>query len=265
MAPTDVLVLAGKRPRPGTVLAEARRRLERGGLHVSVDWREPLVALGATRPALLVHRGLAPATLERLAEALAASGRRTAAVNPPAACLLALDRARALEALRAAGVPVPPSSVHDDWAEVRRRVRRDAVYVKAPSGSTGRGTGVVALARGAAEAAEPPFPGPWHVETALAGDGLDRKLYVAGSRVFGLLKPWPRDGAPARPFEPPAAVAGLALAAGRAAGLELYGVDLVGRDGALAAVDLNPFPGYRGVEGAAAAVADHVAARAAAG
>ena len=189
----------------------------------------------------------------------------TAVINPPDACLLALNRARALEALRAAGVPVPSSSVHDDWEDVRRRIRDGDVYVKAPSGSTGRGAGVASLSRDAAGAADPPFPGPWHVEAALPGDGQDRKLYVVGPRVFGLLKAWPRDGSPARAFEPPPAMTELALAAGRAVGLELFGVDLVGRGGALAVVDLNPFPGYRGVEGAVAAVADHVAARAAAG
>lgn len=264
MTSTDVLVLAGKRPRPGTVLAEVRARLERDGLGVSIDWREPLGVLAAVRPALLVHRGLAPATLERLARALEASDHRVAAVNSPAACLLALDRTRALDALRGAGVLAPQSSVHDDWEDVRRQIRGGDLYVKAVSGATGRGAGVAALSRDAGDGADPPFPGPWHVEAAWPGDGQDRKLYVAGSRVFGLLKAWPRDGAPARAFEPPPAMAELALAAGRAVGLELYGVDLVGRDGEFAAVDLNPFPGYRGVEGAAAAVAEHVAARIAA-
>jgi len=255
---SDILILAGKRPLPGTVLADVRAHLERGGLRVCVDWRDPLDALATARPALLVHRGLTPEMLGRLAAA--ECPRDVAVVNPPAACLLALDRGRALDSLRGAGVPVPRSSVETDWADVRRLIHRGAVYVKALSGSIGRGAGVVSLPRSTITA-DPPFPGPWHVETAASSDGLDRKLYVVGSRVFGLLKPWPREGVPARPFEPPVAMTELALAVGRAVGLELFGVDLVGRDDEFAVVDLNPFPGYRGVAGAATAVADHSAAR----
>ncbi|MFQ6550224.1 ATP-grasp domain-containing protein [Aestuariibius sp. 2305UL40-4] len=128
------------------------------------------------------------------------------------------------------------------------------------SGAEGRGAGVLACPNGAPK--EPPFPGPWHVEAQLANDGFDRKLYVAGERVFGLLKAWPREeNASPMPFEPPEKMVDLALRVGRAVDLEIYGVDLVGRDGVFGIVDVNPFPGFRGIPEAGQAIADHIAAR----
>lgn len=100
------------------------------------------------------------------------------------------------------------------------------------------------------------------MEDAVPRDEWDRKLYVAGNRVFGLMKRWPRQDGSARPFEPPAEMTDLALGVAEEMRLELFGIDLVGRQGTFSIVDLNPFPGYRGVDGAADAVADHIAARA---
>lgn len=257
----DVLILAGKRPRPGTILDEVQASLAVRGLHAVIEWRDPLGATEAERFGLLVHRGLAQDTLTRLAALLAARGLDRSVINTPSACLAAADRAVALRVLRRAGLAVPESRVETDWAAVIDRAQRGGVYVKALSGAAGRGAGVVMLPRGAA--AEPPFPGPWHVEDVVPNDGVDRKLYVMGQRVSGLLKTWPRGAAPDRPFEPDVELVDLAQRVGQATGLELFGLDLVGRSGAFAVVDLNPFPGYRGVEGAAEAVADHIAIRAA--
>ncbi|MDO5535702.1 MAG: hypothetical protein Q4F65_13765, partial [Propionibacteriaceae bacterium] len=126
----------------------------------------------------------------------------------------------------------------------------------------GRGEGVLASVL-------PPHPvteGPYVVEECIAHDGIDRKLYVAGAEVFGLLKPstlLAEHTTSGEPFHPDDALRALALAATAAVGLHLAGVDVViGPDGPVV-VDVNPFPGYRGVAGAADAVAAHLAAHAA--
>lgn len=255
-----VLILAGKRPRPGTILDETAMRLRLRGFGVDVEWRDPLGASDAARDCLIVHRGLGTAMLKRLSEGGTTRGSRTRVVNPPSACLVALDRDGAMRRLRGAGLPVPRSAVESDWSAVRQRADGGPVFVKATSGDLGRGTGVRAMSD--ETPARPPFEGPWHVEDAVPRDEWDRKLYVAGNRVFGLMKRWPRQDGSARPFEPPAEMTDLALGVAEEMRLELFGIDLVGRQGTFSIVDLNPFPGYRGVDGAADAVADHIAARA---
>jgi ribosomal protein S6--L-glutamate ligase len=56
----------------------------------------------------------------------------------------------------------------------------------------------------------------------------------------------------------PEGVKDLARAVGATFGLELYGVDVLITDGGPVAVDVNPFPGFRGVPGAAQAIAEQV-------
>ncbi|MEJ6392006.1 hypothetical protein V8J82_01995 [Gymnodinialimonas sp. 2305UL16-5] len=252
----DILILAGKRPRPGTILETVARILVEDGATLHTEWRDPLGAVASWPSRFLVHRGLGADVLQPLA-ALAPAR----VVNDPGACLRVGDRGLTMAALRRSGLPVPSAETFTDWYQVCQRAAAGSVFLKARSGLQGRGAGVLALETGAPE--KPPFPGPWHVEEMLPGDGTDRKLYVAGPRVFGLLKAWPRDDtAPSLPFAPPSEMVDLALSVGSALGLEIYGVDLIGQDSAFRVVDVNPFPGFRGVDGAAQAVADHIAARA---
>lgn len=105
------------------------------------------------------------------------------------------------------------------------------------------------------------WTGPYLVEELIEHDGTDRKLYVAGSQVFGLLKPstlthgHTTEGTP---FEVRPDLADLARRTLYHLDLHLAGVDLViGPEGPVV-VDVNNFPGYRGVAGAAVAVADHL-------
>ncbi len=176
--------------------------------------------------------------------------------------LATLDRSALLLRLARAGLPVPSHYHCDGWAEARSAAAARSVVVKAADGTIGRGSRVLFNDKTALPP-EPPFPGPYVVEDRVAHDGTDRKLYVAGSHCFGLLKSWPRPHeAVARPFSPSLELRSLALATGRAAGLDIFGVDVViGPDGPVI-VDLNVFPGFRGIPGAAEAVAGHVRKRA---
>jgi len=246
----DILILAGKEPRQGTVLCAVEERLAERGLTIRLGWHDPVSDIFDWPSGLVVQRGVSKEVLTALA------ARGGPILNDPSACLRLDDRSATLSHLASAGLPVPRHRLCRDWAEVTGLARSGTVYVKA--GGAGRGAGV-ARVPGPEDAA--PFPGPWHVEVEQPGDGIDRKIYVAGDRVFGLLKRWPRD-ADAVPFTPKAAMHDLARRAGAALGLEIFGIDLVGMDGRFAIVDVNAFPGFRGVTGAFDAVADYVAARA---
>lgn len=266
MAPRIVLLL-GKPPQPGTIIAEVRHLLETEGIDTSTFLpheadQVPVDVDGLSEPDLVVQRGLSPA-VHPLLEQL--DHRGIAMCNPWHG---APDRSAFGAALARAGVPTPSARSVETWAQVLELARGRQVVAKAASG--GRGSGVVA---GRAPAAtpdsgqgvlpeEPPGRGPYVVEQLIEHDGTDRKLYVAGDVVSGLLKPSTLTGAHStrgEPFPVPERLRELALAATAALDLHLAGIDVVeDRQGRAWVVDVNEFPGYRSVPGAARAITDHL-------
>ncbi len=95
----------------------------------------------------------------------------------------------------------------------------------------------------------------------MPGDGWDRKLFVVGRYVHGTLRRWPARSLTeklGRPLHPDAELTALALAAGRVFGLCDYGVDVIdGPDGPVI-VDVNAFPGFKGVPAALDLLFDHL-------
>ncbi|WP_285736717.1 ATP-grasp domain-containing protein [Kitasatospora phosalacinea] len=104
--------------------------------------------------------------------------------------------------------------------------------------------------------------GQWPGEPVLTqrpvdGDGWDRKVWVVGGQVFAEQRRSElAPGAPERrPWTPDERERAIALAAGPAFGLQVYGVDLLpGPDGPVV-VDVNAFPGVRHQPGAPEALA----------
>jgi len=99
----------------------------------------------------------------------------------------------------------------------------------------------------------------------LPNDGFDLKFYVCGDRVFATRKPSPFNGdrsAVAQPFKPEAALVDLALRCGRVFGLDVYGVDTVETADGVAVLEVNEFPNFTAVAGAACTIADYILARA---
>jgi ribosomal protein S6--L-glutamate ligase len=94
---------------------------------------------------------------------------------------------------------------------------------------------------------------PMIVQRYVANDGWDRKLYVIDGQVFGLSRPsplTPGDPEARAGIKVPAEWARLAQKVGRAFGLTVYGVDVVLSSNTPMVVDVNSFPGFRGVSGA---------------
>lgn len=249
----SIAFVLGRPSGPRSVLHEVQALLRAAGVQVTVATVADGQLHQEVRAAdLRVLKDLDAVTLEALAR------RALPCCNDAAATLRTLDKPDVSRVLRAAGVVVPDELLLSDWSEVRRAAATGPLAVKPRSGSGGRG---VLLLEGPAPAA-PPAPGPWLVQELVHGDGRDRKLYVVGDEVDLVLRTWPapadRSG---RPAEVDPVLRSIALRSARALDLEVCGVDvLVTPDGPVV-VDVNAFPGFKGVPGAAQRLSTHLLAR----
>lgn len=248
----------GKPPKPTSLFPELFGLLREAGLEVTVHLPHEQPP-PRSAPDLIVHRGLRP-------EALAAVGALARAgvpvCNPLAGTELTRDRVGLAARLRQARLPVPPGVTATTWDEAREAATLPSV-IKTAGGADGRGGTVIAGSR-ADLPAERPFGGPYLVQPFDPNEGVDRKLYVAGGAVRGLLKPSPLARGHVSggdPFEPDAELATLARRVGEAVGLELYGVDVLVGQGGPVVVDVNAFPGFRGVADAPQPIAEHLLRR----
>jgi len=93
-----------------------------------------------------------------------------------------------------------------------------------------------------------------------AGDGWDIKLWVIDQQIFAARRRTPleanasREDFPIPPEELPRDWAHIALEIGRVFNMRLFGVDLLITGRGPMIVDVNSFPGFRGVPGADAAL-----------
>jgi ribosomal protein S6--L-glutamate ligase len=105
----------------------------------------------------------------------------------------------------------------------------------------------------------------WRQEPVLlqefaGGDGWDIKVWVIGQQVFAarrrtsLEPPTVKEDFPLVAGDVPNEWAQVALKIGRVFGLRLYGVDLLMTTRGPLVVDVNAFPGFRGVHGASSAL-----------
>jgi ribosomal protein S6--L-glutamate ligase len=101
---------------------------------------------------------------------------------------------------------------------------------------------------------------PFILQEFAQGDGWDIKLWVIDQQIFAARRRTPLEAnAPKEDFpipieELPSAWRSIALEIGRVFNLRLYGVDLVMTKQGPVIVDINSFPGFRGVAGAASAL-----------
>jgi len=250
-----IVVILGRPPSRASLLPAVLDDLRKAGHEISthvIGDGPPAAAVGKGAD-LVVLRALDLAALDALAE-LEDAGTRFC--NTVAATRAARDKIEATRLLAAAGVPLPPIVPAANWDEALAAADGRAVVIKAAAGSRGEG-----ILHTNDPPAEPPFPGPYVVEQHVRHDGIDRKLYVAGEQVFGVERSWPPRSLAdklGRRFSPTAELHRLALAAGRALGLELYGTDvLLSPDGPVL-VDVNAFPGYKGVPEAPCQIAAYL-------
>lgn len=256
---SHVAFLLGKRPKTSTIFPEVFDRLVTAGVETSVHLPHDDEVEGdvLTNAALVVHRGLDDTALG-LVRDLHLGG--TTLVNSYPGVLQLADRVAMLRALD--GLPVPPTRVVSTWQEVGAAAGDRRCVVKS-AGGPGRGEAIVV---GTAEelrvdrGLEPPFL----VQDYVVAGEVDHKLYVIGDEVRGLLKPSPlavghtTSGAA---FSPDPELVSLALQVRDRMQLDLLGVDVLLSEEGPVVVDVNDFPGYRGVDDAPELVAEHLLSR----
>lgn len=254
------LLERGNPPRLNPILAELFDLLWERGVAVTVRYPEEEL----WRLDTLTADGLADLYLlksdSELALSLAVALERLGArvVNRADACLRAKDKTLAAAILQCAGIPTPRSRVAAHPDRLAAAVAEGPLILKPNRGYHGAGIAVAEtpLALPGADA----YPELVFAQDYLGGARLDLKVFGIGEAVFGVRKPFAADsflraGAPA-PLSPD--IVDLARRCGRAFGLELYGLDIAEDADGPRVIDVNYFPGYRGVPGAARRLADYI-------
>ncbi|MFN8454153.1 MAG: ATP-grasp domain-containing protein [Anaerolineae bacterium] len=245
-------------PAPSPVLVEVFNHLSRRGFQVEGGIAEELL----TRPDQLEvkHDLYLLKSHTEMSLSLAGILHQQGAwlLNPYPSCIATQDKIMASRRLRAAGIPTPASWVTGDLALLRPLIEERPLIIKPYRGHRGAG---VRLAHNAAElAALPPLDDLMLIQEYIPGTGEDLKVYVIGQEVFAVRKEFSptsftRAG---RPVPVSAEVRDIALRCGQAFGLGLYGLDIIESPTGPVVVDLNYFPGYKGVPNAASLIANYI-------
>lgn len=251
--PTAVIRWLADRGRQVRVVTADRGQIHVAGGEVDCPWRD---LRGGD---VVVARTRHPLALVLLA---AAARDDVATVPSPAALDAVRDKARGAGVLAAAGIPAPETFVVADTSELASVVRAGHPLVLKPHlGDNGRGLTVV--------------DGPdqlsslrWQDDLVLAqrwieSDGWDVKLYVCDDQVWAVRRPSPllhQRGVADVPLPVPVTpeLREIALAAQRAFGLPLCGIDVVLSEEGPLVVDVNDFPNYKGVPEAAEAIGSYL-------
>jgi len=193
----------------------------------------------------------------------AAEASGIATINSSRAIRLVRDKAIFAAFAHAHGLPVPPS-----YFMVHPRLLKEippAVYplvLKPANGSSGRG---IYLLNSPGELAAVEVSGPslcfFLAQRYVENPGHDIKLYVIGREVFAVAKKSPLH--PDKAMESHAVPVKpewhrLARCVCELAGLEIYGLDILETNGGPVIVDVNDFPSFGGVPGAASGIADYI-------
>lgn len=161
--------------------------------------------------------------------------------------------------LHAVGVPTPETYVTAHPEQLAPLLDDGPLVLKPYRGSQGRGVHTVWDADELDDV--PTNRGPVFAQRYYKPQGLVRKIYCIGGHVFGVMRVWPAQTYEEKlgePFTITPELRDLALRCGQALGIELYGLDIIISDGHPYVVDINGFPGFKGVPDAALRLADYI-------
>jgi ribosomal protein S6--L-glutamate ligase len=242
-----------------SITPEVIRLLEEWGARVDVIHpEERCTSLSSIRPEhdLYVLKSETELALS-YAGALHAAG--AAVVNPYPAAAMLKDKIIANRRLEEAGVPVAETFVAGHPRQLAPLLEEGPIVVKPYRGSKGRGVHVVWDADELENVATD--EGPVLAQRYHRPDGRDRKIYCIGGQLFGVKRIWPArtyEEKLGEPFSIDPVLRDVALRCGAAFGIDIFGVDVVISDGKPWVVDLQGFPGFKGVPDAALRLADHL-------
>jgi ribosomal protein S6--L-glutamate ligase len=169
------------------------------------------------------------------------------------------DKITATRILQSASVPVPDTYVSSHPKHFAPLLDAGPLVLKPYRGSQGRGVHVVFDVDDLADSTgdgSPVFAQRYHKP-----QGEDRKIYCIGGQLFGVLRVWPPKSYEEKigtPFTITPELRDIALRCGRAFGIDLFGLDVVISNGKPYVVDIQAFPGFKGVPDAALRLADYI-------
>jgi len=247
-------------PVPSPVLAEVGERLTERGFVVTGDIPEEVLtrvddcSTGDHLVLLKSHTELALS----IAGVLHHEGVRM--LNPYESCILTQDKLTSFRRLGTCGVPVPRTWVTSDLDLIPPLLEDGPLVVKPVRGHRGAGVVVIREPQDLKSVCRPADSVPLVVQDHIPGPGEDLKVYVVGDDVFAARKPFAPDSftKPGRPVPVTEEVRSAALRCGEALGLGLYGLDVIESEAGPVVVDVNYFPGYKGVPGAPEKIASYI-------
>ncbi len=170
-----------------------------------------------------------------------AAGKRV--INSTRAIEAVADRVRTDEMLKQASLPVPP--------HILTKANVDKIpppYVRKPRNNFLHRISFVQTL------SEITFDPAYYYQALVPNDGVDRKLYVIGTKVFLITRPSTHVQDFTQKLREkrdllatPEQWHQWAIKVGTLTGLEVYGVDLVGQANDFYIIDINPFPGFMGL------------------
>lgn len=258
-----ILLWMARRPYPRPVVDEMLATLARAAVDVDQDFGERARLLDGPLPYdLCVLKAHSEVSLSAAAAAEAAGNT---VVNRLAAVRVVRDKVEAIAHLRRADLPVPATWLAADQRQAVDELPILPAIIKPAGGDLGRDVHrVTSAAEAQALRARPPF-GPVLVQELVPSDGGDLKVYGIGERLYAVRKEHGASpGEAGVPVPLPAEAAELARRCGELFGLELYGVDLLDSGNGFVIVDVNHFPGFKGVVDAGRLLAGHLLGRLAA-
>jgi len=179
-------------------------------------------------------------------------------LNPYPSCAMTQNKIIVSRLLREAGVPAPRSWVTGDFSLLRELSATSSLIIKPYMGHRGAGILKVDSPEELDKHTAPDFP--VIVQEFKPGSGEDLKGYVVGDQVFGVQKPFSETSfsVPGRPVPISDEVRAISRRVGEVCGLGLYGLDIIESPDGPYVVDVNYFPGYKGVPDAAGMIADYI-------
>ncbi len=180
-------------------------------------------------------------------------------LNPYSSVAMMKDKIIATRRLQREGVPLPATYIADRAERFAELLDEGPMVIKPyRGGSQGRGVRIV---RDRSELDEIESGSVLFAQRYHQPDGRDHKIYRIGDQIFGVMRVWPPrtyEDKLGEPFEVSAEMREITLGCGRAFGVDLYGIDIIVSEGKLYTVDINTFPGFKGVPDAARRLADYI-------
>lgn len=215
---------------------------------------------------LYVLKSSSPLTLS-IASILSAKG--ASIVNSVESTQLAKDKIVAMTALAAKNILVPPSWSTGQGNLFRPLINNGTLWLKAYKGSNGMGvyrlTSKLDEVLNQSSMDNYGLPQPLFAQSEVSSPGFDLKVYAVGKKQWAITRLWPAISDTDKKGSSAALDENLrvsTIACGQALGLEIYGVDYLVTDGVGYVVDVNAFPGFKGVEEAPYEIASYLMARA---